>query len=117
MSAAAHVADEHITSKPYNKHSQVYENAIVVLSGKGLLYGFTVYNSGAAQFVQWFDLGKLPATGDIPDGVLAVAATSSQGVAWLPGRSFHSGIVLVNSSTGPTYTAGAADCFFDAQYI
>jgi hypothetical protein len=104
--------------EPLNKHSNAYQNGLVVKTGPGVLYGFTVYNSAvAAQFIQWHDRATLPAAGDIPDGVISVATIASQGVAWLPGRTFHTGIVLVNSSTGPTYTAGSADCFFDAQFL
>ena len=101
-----------------NVHSTVYENAHVVKSGEGVLYGFTVYSSNAAaQFVQVFDLTTLPATGAVPAVVFTVAATAQLGVEWIHGRPFKTGCVIVNSTTAPTYTAGAADSFFDVQYL
>jgi hypothetical protein len=103
---------------PLNKHSNAYAASLVVKSGPGILYGFTVYNSAvAAQFIGWYDSATVPADGVAPDGFIKVDTVLSQGVAWLPGRTFHTGIVLCNSSTGPTKTAGAADCYFDAQYV
>lgn len=106
---------------PTNSRSNVYEKSRVVKSGEGILVGFTVYNSGAAQFIQWHDSAVVPAAGAVPEGVITIGATSDRELMWaageIKGRTFDRGIVLVNSSTGPTYTAGAADCFFDAQYI
>lgn len=101
-----------------NVHSLVYENVHAVKYGSGMLYGFTVYNSNAsAQFIQIFDNAKAPASGDVPDVVFTVQATTNLGVDWIPGRPFHAGCFIANSTTGPTYTAGAADCFFDVQFI
>lgn len=103
---------------PNSKHSNGYASSIVVKPGAGILYGFTVYNSNAsAQFVQVFDLADLPADGVIPACLFSVAATSDKGVEWLNGRPFLTGCVLCNSSTGATKTIGAADCFFDVQYL
>jgi hypothetical protein len=103
---------------PLSKHSNAYAASIVVKSGPGKLYGFTVYNSGAAQFVLLFDTSGVPAEGSIPCAIFAVAATSTLMVGFGDvGRAFDTGIVLCNSSTGPTKTIGAADCFFDAQFI
>lgn len=101
-----------------NVHSTVYENAHVVRSGAGVLYGFTVYSSNAAsQFIQVFDLTSAPANGAVPEVVFTVAATSQLGVEWIHGRPFHQGCVIANSTTAPTYTAGVADTFFDVQYL
>ena len=109
---------DYMALEPLNIHSNVYEASRVVKTGPGILYGFTVYNSkSSAQFVQLFDAGTLPADGAIPVWTATVAATSNLGVNWLPGRTFTTGIILCNSSTGPTKTIGAADCFFDAQYL
>ena len=103
---------------PNNIHSNVYENARIVTQGPGLLFGFTVYNSNAsAQFILVFDQATVPSEGAIPATVFTVAGASNLGVQWLPGRSFLTGCVLVNSSTGPTKTIGSADCFFDVQYV
>jgi hypothetical protein len=103
---------------PLNKGSYGFKNALVVKTGPGILYGFTAYSSrGTAQFLQVFDLTAVPASGANPEFVIAVAAASDKGVNWLPGRTFRAGIVLVNSTTADTYTAGAADTYFDAQYL
>lgn len=103
---------------PRNFHSQAYASSIFVKKGPGILYGFTVYNSAvAAQFIQLFDSDSLPADGAIPACVFTVATVANLGTNWLPGRSFLTGLVICNSSTGPTKTIGAADCFFDVQYV
>jgi hypothetical protein len=104
--------------EPLNKHSNAYAASLVVKAGPGRLYGFTVYSSRAsAQFVQVFDLADVPSTGAIPALVIPINATADRELAWIPPRSFYVGCVIANSSTGPTYTAGSADCFFDAQYL
>lgn len=104
--------------EPFNKHSIVYANSLIVKTGPGILYGFTVYSSAAAaQFIQVFDMTTVPADGAIPECVFTVTAASNLPVQWLPGRTFTTGCVLVNSSTGPTKTIGSADTFFDAQYL
>jgi hypothetical protein len=103
---------------PFNKHTNVYAASLVVKTGPGKLYGFTVYNSGAGQFLQVHDGSTVPANGAIPAFVLAVAATSNMGAYFGDvGRAFDTGCVIVNSSTGPTLTIGAADCFIDAQFL
>lgn len=104
--------------RPFNRRSIAYEAARAVKSGPGVLFGFTVYNSNSsAQFIQVFDTDTIPGDGSIPDAVFTVAGASNLPVQWLPGRTFLVGCVLVNSSTGPTKTAGSADCWFDAQFL
>lgn len=104
--------------EPLNIHVIAYAASLVVKTGPGILYGFTVYNSNAsAQFVQIFDGNLLPADGSIPATVFTVAGVSNLPVQFLPGRTFLTGCVLVNSSTGPTKTIGSADCWFDAQFL
>lgn len=105
--------------KPLNASSTVLSNAIRVKSGAGLLYGFTVTNTKAsAQYILLFDRqGTLPGAGAIPDAVFVASASLSLGVAWLPPRACRQGIILCNSSTADTLTAGSADCWFDVQYI
>ena len=87
-------------------------------TGPGFLYGFTVYSSNvSAQFVQIFDAAALPADGAAPACLFSVAAQSNLPVEWLRGRPFRTGLVICNSTTGPTKTLGAADCYFDVQFV
>ena len=103
---------------PLNVHSNVYVNALLVKTGPGLLYGFSVYSSKASsQWIQVFDQVAAPATGNIPAVSLTVATVANLGVNWIPPRAFFTGCWIVNSTTGPTYTAGSADCFIDVQFL
>jgi hypothetical protein len=110
--------DESQALEPFNRHSIAYANSLIVKSGPGVLFGFTAYSSNVAvQFILVFDANTVPADGAIPSVVFTVGATANLGTNWIPGRTFFSGIVLCNSTTGPTKTIGAADTFFDAQYL
>jgi hypothetical protein len=103
---------------PQNATSNGYASSIVAKSGVGKCFGFQGYNSGAAQFILVLDAQSLPADGVAPVIVITVAATSNFSAYFgTAGRSFDRGIVLCNSSTGPTKTIGAADCWFDVQYV
>lgn len=104
---------------PLNKHSNVYTNAMQVKSGNGKLFGFSGYNSKAtSQFIQCFDLTAAPGSGAVPFFILNVSGSSNFSADWTNiGRPFRSGLWIVNSSTGPTQTAGSADCWFDVQFI
>jgi len=104
---------------PVSANSTVLANSIIAKSGQGKLFGFTVYNSNASsQFILLFDANSLPADGATAACVFTVAGSSNLGVNWdLPGRWHTRGIVLCNSSTEPTKTIGAGDCFFDVQYV
>jgi len=103
---------------PISSTSTVYENNRVVSSGAARLFGFQGYNSGAAQFVLVFDRSVVPGAGAVPAIIIPAAATSIFSAYFgSVGRWFNAGIVLCNSSTGPTLTIGAADCWFDVQYV
>ena len=107
-----------VSRLPLNIHSNAYEATRQVKTGPGVLYGFTVYSSKAsAQFIQVHDLTAVPASGAIPAAVFTIGATANLPVDWVPGRVFEYGCWIVNSSTGPTYTAGLADCWFDVQFV
>ena len=77
------------------------------------------YNSKAsAQFIQIHDAAALPADATIPVHIITVPASSDFDInfADLPngeGMTMKTGIVVCNSSTGPTKTIGAADCWFN----
>ncbi len=104
---------------PLNVSSNAAEASHLIKAGAGRLFGFTVYNSAAAaQFIQLHDSQVLPADGAVPVFVVKVATVADKGVFWGDwGRFFNRGIVICNSSTFATKTIGAADCFFDAQYL
>jgi hypothetical protein len=106
------------TNLPLNIHSQAFANAIIVKTGPGILYGFMAFSSKASsQFILVFDANGVPPEGAVPATCFTIAATANLPVQWLPGRTFLTGCVLVNSSTGPTKTIGAADTFFDVQFV
>lgn len=101
-----------------NSTSVAYEASRVVKQKSGVLYGMIGYNSKAStQFIQLFDSAILPPEGAVPKVVISVAASSPFSIDYTQvGRSFKNGIVVCNSSTGPTKTIGSADCWYDVQY-
>lgn len=104
--------------RPLNNASRQLANSMVVKTGDGWLYGFTISNTKAsAQFVQVFDAHDLPADTAVPLISKSVPAGDAVGFSWWPPRRFESGLILCNSSTQATKTIGSADCLFDAQYL
>lgn len=101
-----------------NSTSIAYEASRVIKPKPGALYGLTGYNSKVStQFIQIHDATGVPAEGSIPKIVISVAAASPFSLDYgVNGRNFEYGIVIVNSSTGPTKTIGSADIWVDAQY-
>jgi len=109
------VSDEY--PGPLNYNEGALRNAIVV-PGRLVVYGFTVYNSKAsAQYLTVFDASTIPADTAVPLFSWALAAHTGVGFGYQPnGRQFQTGLVLCNSSTDATKTIGSADCFFDVQF-
>lgn len=102
---------------PDNSTSTAYEASHVAKAKPGTCFGLTVTNSKAAsQFIQLHDSATLPADTAVPVLPIEVPAGTTVGIDfgyW--GRYFFNGIVVCNSSTGPTKTIGSADCWFDVQ--
>ena len=92
--------------------------ASVVVPGKIVVYGFTVYSTNAAaQFLCVFDANALPADAAVPLFAWPLAAHNGAGFDWTPrGRQFQTGLVICNSSTDTAKTIGSADCYFDVQF-
>ena len=105
---------------PLSVHSLALEQFHVVTSGPSRLFGFQVYsNNASSQFIQLFDQSSgTIASGAIPVAVFTVGGKANLPIAYpWPGRWFNQGIVIGNSSTAATATAGSADCYFDVQYF
>lgn len=102
-----------------NATTIAYAASLVAKAAAGRFYGVSGYNSSAAtQFIQIHDSAALPANGAFPKIVFSVPALTA--FSFAPpsayGRVFTDGIVVCNSSTGPTKTVGSADCWFDVQF-
>lgn len=98
----------------YSSSSNGYVNARVLKNSAGYLLGIFGYNSGPQQFLQVFDSAAAVANGQAPIMVIAIAAQDNFFVSVPSKYKFLNGIYVCNSSTGPTKTIGAADCFINA---
>jgi hypothetical protein len=103
---------------PSNATTSAYQNNLIVKASSGTLYTITGYNSSTSgQFIQIHNASSLPADTAIP--VITFYVSSKSNFSFnlgTYGRFFSVGIVICNSSTGPTKTIGAGDCWFDVQY-
>ena len=106
------------SSSTNRSSSTAYEASRVAWSQPGVLYGVLGYNSLATpQFIQIYDAASLPADGAVPLAVLTVSGSSNFEFNFhMYGLPCYAGIVLGNSSTGPTKTIGAANCWFLARF-
>jgi|SRR6478752_1587987 len=99
-------------------NSAAYEASHILKNSPGTLITIFGYNSGGAQFIQLHNSATLPAEGAAPVAVIPVAAASRFEITIpVSGIPFTTGIVVCNSSTGPTKTIGSADCYFTAVRI
>jgi hypothetical protein len=115
---ASQVPDATSTSAPSNATTTAYATNLVAKAAAGQLYAITGYNSKTTpQFIQVHNTTTLPADTAVPVLVFYVGPTSNFSLdfgGW--GRYFSTGITICNSTTGPTKTIGAADCWIDAMY-
>jgi len=107
-----------LTHSLSNANTTAYAASIIAKASAGVLYMITGFNSRASgQFIQLHDSATLPVDASVPKLIFYVEAKSNFSLDMGKyGRYFTTGIVICNSSTGPTKTIGAADCWFDVQY-
>lgn len=105
--------------RTFSARPVAYVASLLVVSGQAICFGLVGFNSNVGtQFIQLHDSNVLPADGAIPEVFTLAAAGSPFSFDFgYHGRPFDRGIYICNSSTGPTKTLGAADCWFDVQYI
>jgi hypothetical protein len=107
--------DATTTYAPTSATTTVYATSLVGKASAGVLYRITGYNSlASAQFIQVHAAASLPANGAVPILIFSVPASSNFSFDMgFYGRYFATGILVCNSTTGPTLTVGAANCWFD----
>lgn len=98
--------------------SVAYEASAVVKASAGTVHRISGYSSDANPvWIQLHDAASLPADTAVPAIILYVAATANFDFDLsIIGRFFQKGIVICNSSTGPTKTIDGATAWFNIQY-
>jgi hypothetical protein len=100
-------------------HSEANEASRLVKSAPGKLLYVVGYNSKvSAQWIQIHNAASAPANGSVPVLTQTVPASSNFAIP-LPdtGLDLDVGIVVANSTTATTLTAGSTDIFVTAIFI
>lgn len=99
-------------------NSSAYEASRIAKASAGTLIQCMIYNSKTSgQFFQLHDSATLPADTAAPVAIMFVQAQSTAAFDIpVTGMPFANGIVVCNSSTGPTKTIGAADSYYTITY-
>jgi hypothetical protein len=115
---AVHLPEMTQAYAPTNATTTAYAASLIVKASAGTLYMVTGFNSkDTAQYIHLYNSTTLPANGVAPVVIFYVPPMSNFSYdLGNYGRYFSTGIVIGNSTTGPTKTIGAADCWFDVQY-
>lgn len=91
------------------------DDDLVVKASAGRLFGFAGYST-TSQFIQVHDATSLPADTAVPELVFPIVANAPFSIDIPRGHPCTVGIVIANSTTGPTLTSGAADTWITAYY-
>lgn len=103
--------------EPSNINTTAYAASLVVKASAGTLYRVRGFTSTAAQWIQIHDAASLPADTAVPEEITYPDALGNFEFNFPQGKLFASGIVVCDSSTGPTKTIGSANCWISAEYI
>jgi len=103
---------------PDNNPSAALEASRVIKASLGVLYGLSGYNANAAtRYIQLFDSTTVPVDGAVPVFTIPVATGQPYSIDFgVYGMGFKTGIAVCSSSTGPTKTVSAADCWFTPRF-
>lgn len=88
---------------------------LVVKGSAGKLFGFAGYTT-VAQFIQLHNTSSLPADTAVPVLVFPVEANKPFSIELPRPHTCGTGIVVCNSTTGPTKTIGSANTWITAYY-
>lgn len=89
--------------------------SLVVKASAGKLFGFAGYST-TAQFIQVHNASSLPADTAVPDLVFPIEANKPFSIALARPHVAGTGLVICNSTTGPTKTIGSANTWITAWY-
>lgn len=116
MSTTALVPSSNSGTSTANASTAALANTLTVKTSLGVLYGVAGYST-TAQFLQLHDLAGAPGGGAVPKFSIPIVANAPFSIDFgVYGMFFANGIRIVNSTTGPTYTAGASDTFIAARF-
>jgi hypothetical protein len=102
-----------------NVKTAAYAASLILAATPKTLFTLTITNSKAAgQFIQLHNSATLPADTAVPEQTIYIGPLTTIMLDFgVNGYYWSTGCVVCNSSTGPTKTIGAADCWFNGQVL
>jgi hypothetical protein len=102
----------------YNSGAALAASGVIVNAGPARLFNLTVTSEKVSdQYILLFDASAVPANGAAAVAAFKVPAGSTARIdyGWR-GKAFQHGICWSNSTTLPVLTAGASDCYAEANW-